>query len=74
MPQYITDIQIKALVATFDVIATLVVNVPLLIVLATSKRLRKDVASRGMMSLTVADIGFGALTPKVPSSAGWAPR
>jgi len=71
MPPYITDNEIKALVATFDVIATLVVNVPLLIVLATSKRLKKDVTSRSILPLTISDIGLGALYPIISAVVAW---
>jgi len=63
--------QIKTFVATFDIIATMSTNIPVLLVLLTGQRLRQDITSRIILTLTVSDLGLGVLCPCISAAVAW---
>ena len=63
---------VLAAIATCVCLTNLAINIPVLIVTTKSDRLRQDLVTRIMRSLTVSDIGLGAVIPAVSASIAWA--
>ena len=65
-----SEFNIKSAVSGIGAILSIVSNVPVLVLLLTSRRLQEDIATRAIASLAVADLGSGAVVPIISAIIG----
>ena len=65
-----SEFNVKSAVSGIGAILSIASNVPVLVLLLTSRRLQEDIATRAIASLTVADLGIGAIAPMISAIIG----
>src|SRR6218665_1209464 len=64
------EFNVKSALSGTGAILSIVSNIPVLVLLLTSRRLQEDIATRAIASLAVADLGIGAVAPMISTILG----